>query len=367
MAFAIALMAKPMLVTLPFVLLLLDWWPLGRLTGSADRTKSLIVEKIPMFGLAAASSVMTFMAQQQGGAVRTFDVLPPGLRLENAVVHTVVYLAQAVWPAHLSVFYPHPDAFGITEVAAALALLIGITALTIWLRRRAPYGLVGWLWYLGMLVPVIGVIQVGRQAGADRYTYLPLVGIFIAMVWGASDALARVRVRRVLLPAATAFVIVACVVTARAQVEHWRSNSALWSNALASTLGVDDRRAEEAVAALAHPDGQVDPQVATYLRLKPAGGTPTARTSAEPRRRHRRRGRVVPRGTDARSGACLRPLGTGPRAGRTSSSRRGRHGVQGSRAARSGFPPTPTATSVWRTRLKNDSRKPWRSTRPRCG
>ena len=290
-----------------------------------------------MFGLAAASSVMTFIAQQQGGAVRTFDVLPPGLRLENAIVHTVVYLAQAVWPAHLSVFYPHPDAFGFTEVAAALALLIGITVLMIGLRRRAPYGLVGWLWYLGMLVPVIGVIQVGRQAGADRYTYLPLVGIFIAMVWGASDALARVRVRRVLLPAATAFVIVACVVTARAQVEHWRSNSALWSSAIASTLGVDDRRAEEAVTALAHPDGQVDPQVATYFRLKPAEA-------------HQLLGQALNRAGDidgaiasfhealmTRSGACLRALGTGPRAGRAPSSRRGCHGVQGSRAARSGF------------------------------
>ncbi len=219
--FALGLMSKPMLVTLPFVLLLLDYWPLkrneegtrrrcalarqgmqnhaSRITRHASRFTfhaSLLLEKLPFFALSAASCVVTFLAQKAGGAVASFTTLPFDARLATAAIAYIQYLAKLFWPFHLSPIYPHPDHWGFWPVTGAVTLLILLTATAWWGRRRFPYGLVGWLWYLGMLVPVIGIVQVGSQAYADRYTYLPLIGVMIALVWLGVDVVAVAQNRR---------------------------------------------------------------------------------------------------------------------------------------------------------------------------
>ncbi len=180
--FALGLMSKPMLVTMPFVLLLLDYWPLGRLQATWRR---LIVEKIPLLLLAAASCLATMLAQQH--AVVTLDELSLPLRFGAALLSYVSYLGQFFWPTNLAVFYPHPAArLPIGEAVAALLILIAISAVAIFRRRRNPYLFVGWFWYLGMLVPVIGLVQVGLQGMADRYAYLPQIGLTIALAWSAA-------------------------------------------------------------------------------------------------------------------------------------------------------------------------------------
>jgi tetratricopeptide (TPR) repeat protein len=201
--YACGLMSKPMLVTLPFVLLLLDYWPLGRMQNAECRMQNhasrftfhvsrltslpLLVEKLPFFALAAASSVVTLLVQQRAGAVAAADALPLELRLENAVVSYLLYLAKTVWPFGLAIFYPYRHEASEGLLAAAVLVLIIILALAWVSLRQRPYVTVGWLWFLGMLVPVIGIVQVGQQAMADRYTYIPLIGVFIGVVWAAAE------------------------------------------------------------------------------------------------------------------------------------------------------------------------------------
>jgi Tfp pilus assembly protein PilF len=193
---ALGLMAKPMLVTLPVVLLILDWWPLGRARTGAARPVatgrpgwgSLLWEKAPLALLAAASCVITLVAQRSGGAIAPLEDYGFGARVANAVVSYVRYIGRTLWPADLAVFYPIPREGWPAWTVAGCAILLGaITALTIAVRRRRPYLLAGWLWYLITLVPVIGIVQVGDQAMADRYTYVPLTGLFIMVVWGGAD------------------------------------------------------------------------------------------------------------------------------------------------------------------------------------
>ncbi len=228
--FAAGLASKPMLVTLPLVLLLLDYWPLGR---------PRLAEKIPWFGLSAASSVVTFLAQRAGGAV--VEEIPLAARMANAAVAYVLYLKKTVWPQDLAVFYPHPylpgsAPFAAWQVAGAAVLLAAVSAAVIVLRRR-PYLAVGWLWFCGMLVPVIGLAQIGDQALADRYTYLPLLGVFVALAWGAQD-LARARPRlRAPLAATAGGLLLALSAVARVQVSHWRDSTTLFEHALATTQG----------------------------------------------------------------------------------------------------------------------------------
>ncbi|HWW03274.1 MAG TPA: tetratricopeptide repeat protein [Candidatus Acidoferrum sp.] len=193
--FTLGLLSKPMLVTAPFVLLLLDYWPLWRWEGIAKSGvpvagwPRLIAEKIPLVLLAAVVSVVTFLAQRHGGTVWSVEWLPVSDRLENALVAYVRYAIKIFWPARLAVFYPHPGSWPASSVLLAALLLLAITSL-VWLgRRRAPYLPVGWFWFLGTLVPVIGVVQVGWQSLADRYTYIPCISVFIIVVWGA-EALA---------------------------------------------------------------------------------------------------------------------------------------------------------------------------------
>lgn len=197
--FALGLMAKPMLVTLPFVLLLLDYWPLRRLASGttevderARPARRLIWEKTPLFALAAASGIVTYLAQQKGEAVSSLEAFPMGIRVANAVVAYVTYIGKTVWPRGLAVFYPHPgDTLPAWQVLGAGLVLACISILAIRTARRRPYLAVGWLWYLGTLVPVIGLIQVGMQAMSDRYTHVPLIGIFVVVAWGIPDLLGR--------------------------------------------------------------------------------------------------------------------------------------------------------------------------------
>ena len=218
-------------VTLPFVLLLMDWWPLGRVKSnefsgfrfwplSLSRLFRLASEKVPLLGLSAISCFITFLAQSRGGAVRFLDFVPLGLRVSNAFVSYVSYLGQMIWPSSLAMFYPHPGSItaqaGIPlwKIMGAALLVCGISFLVMRQAQRRPYLLVGWLWYVGTLVPVIGLVQVGSQAMADRYTYVPLVGVFIAIAWGIPDLFSKGRVRSLALGGLGGTVVAALSVAA---------------------------------------------------------------------------------------------------------------------------------------------------------
>ncbi len=244
-AFAAALASKPMLVTLPLVLLMFDYWPLGRFDRSTGEGRGaiawpLVREKIPLFFLSLASSVVTLLAQRSGGAIGSFERYPFPARLANAVVAYVVYLYKAVFPSRLAVFYPHPGStLPLREVIPATVLVVSVTAAAFVLRKSRPYLLVGWLFYLVTLVPVIGVVQVGEQALADRYTYLPLLGPFVAAVWLLSDlrlALAgRARVASRVVTAIAAVVLVVLGAAARVQASCWKDSITLFEHAVRVT------------------------------------------------------------------------------------------------------------------------------------
>jgi tetratricopeptide (TPR) repeat protein len=262
-ALALGLLAKSMLVTLPCVLFLLDVWPLRRLPpgrwlrlGSAAPAPGglacppvppwqLIAEKVPLLALAfGASAAMLFT---QTGAMSSLQLIPLGVRLENALLAYVGYLRLFVWPSGLAAFYPHrgilalyashgdPSLAG--EAAAAGLLLAGITAAAWWAAPRRPYLLVGWLWYLGTLVPVIGIVQVGSQAMADRYTYVPFIGLSVAVVWGLADLVAAWHVPRAVPAAAAAVALAGCVVASCVQTVYWHDPMSLWGHALDVTQG----------------------------------------------------------------------------------------------------------------------------------
>jgi tetratricopeptide (TPR) repeat protein len=265
------LLAKPMLVTLPFVLLLLDYWPLGRggVSGKVSSNTSqtthhsptrLVVEKLPLFALVLASSVITFVAQRMAGAVASTELIPLPSRVANAFLAALGYLEKLVWPFHLAVLYPisRPDTWGWPALAAG-GVLAGLTCFALW-RRQQPYLLVGWLWYLGTLVPVAGLVQVGGQSMADRYTYVPLIGIFIMLAWGAGDLLGG-HLRPALLAPAVAALLLALTVLTRNQVRTWRDDWALWEHAARVTernysahfnLGVGRMRKQEWAKAKEH-------------------------------------------------------------------------------------------------------------------
>jgi Flp pilus assembly protein TadD len=228
--FACGLMAKPMLVTLPFVLLLLDYWPLGR-----GMRWGLVIEKIPFFILAAASSVVTFVAQRRGGAVSPLSGLPLPARIGNALVSYVRYLGKIFWPSGLSVLYPHPGHWLVWQVAGAALLLAAITACVIWRGRAQPYLAVGWFWFLGMLAPTIGLVQVGIQSMADRYSYLPMAGVAIMVVWGACDMLSQCPGGRWILGTAGGIAVAACMALTPLQVRYWRDSDALFEHAIEVT------------------------------------------------------------------------------------------------------------------------------------
>ncbi len=197
LSFALGLMSKPMIVTLPFVLLLVDIWPLRRLPlrgfneDSKRRLTILLREKIPFFALCGAGAVVTYLTQQHTGAVVSLSKFSMGLRIENALVTYVVYVAKTFWPTGLAVLYPHALQIPVWQPALCALILVGVSALVIRSIQARPYLAVGWFWYLGTLIPVIGLVQVGEQARADRYMYVPMVGIGIMLAWAGKDVLAR--------------------------------------------------------------------------------------------------------------------------------------------------------------------------------
>ncbi len=247
LCFALGLMAKPMLVTMPFVMLLLDYWPLKRLSGYESGSKSaltfglplsglirLVAEKWPFFFLSIASCIVTVVAQQHGGAVISLAKSPLAYRLENIPVAYVSYLLKIIWPAHLAVVYPiHSASWPI--VAAAVAVLIAISWLALQMRRQQPYGLVGWLWFLGTLVPVIGLVQVGDAAVANRYTYFPSVGIFLLVAFGLQELAKRLCIPKKLTAGIAGFLLLACLALMENQLHYWRNDVALFSHAIAVT------------------------------------------------------------------------------------------------------------------------------------
>jgi len=242
---SLGLMAKPTLVTLPFVLLLLDIWPLERWRPWTDGgwpARRLLVEKIPLLVVSVASSLVTLQSQTTSNAVQGIDVIPVGARMANALVSYTLYLWKTLWPAGLACFYPHPAslpndgslAWVATAFAAGLAL-VAITVVVLRAMRRRPYLAVGWLWYLGTLIPVIGLFQVGHQALADRYTYLPLIGIYLMLAWGIVDLVARWPRARLAVRVLAPLVLLALAFVSHLQVEHWRNNVTLYEHAIQVT------------------------------------------------------------------------------------------------------------------------------------
>ena len=236
--FALGLLSKPMVVTLPFVLLLLDYWPLGRFQWTTVRAtlralRSLFCEKIPLFFLAAVLSVVTFIAQK-GNRVG-LESMPVTRRLSNVMVSYGTYVREMVWPQKLAAFYPPVSTVPIWQIIGAGALLLTVTVLAIRAARRNGYILVGWLWYLGMLVPVIGLVQAGSQSHADRYTYLPQIGLYLLLTWAAADWCARWRHRRVALGGVATLILAALIFCAPAQTACWQNGESLWTHTLACT------------------------------------------------------------------------------------------------------------------------------------
>jgi tetratricopeptide (TPR) repeat protein len=243
--FALGLMCKPMLVTLPLVLVLLDYWPLNRLRADAATEpvfrlagrlvpRRLVFEKLPLLGLAVASCAVTIFAQTK--SILPFENMSLSLRVGNALISCVAYLGQMFWPSGLAVLYPFTaGGVGVSEVVLSLVLLAGISTGVFILRRRRPCFLTGWLWYLIMLAPVIGIVQVGAQARADRYTYLPQIGLYLLLTWAAADLCAGWRHRRVVLGGGSMIILMALIFCARAQTAYWRNSESLWTHTLACT------------------------------------------------------------------------------------------------------------------------------------
>lgn len=233
LCFVLGLLSKPMLVTLPFVLLLLDYWPLNRIRPPL--LGRLLIEKIPFFSLSAASCVVTFYAQKQGGAVSTSISL--GARLANASVSCARYLIKTIFPFDLSVLYPHPGSWKPWIVAAATVVVVAILVSAGLAFRRRPYWTIGWLWFFGTLVPVIGFVQVGIQSMADRYTYIPLMGVFIAVVWLVADLMPKEKESFAPIAVGAAFILLVCVGLTWRQVQYWRDSETLFKRAVAVTTG----------------------------------------------------------------------------------------------------------------------------------
>ena len=244
---ALGLLAKPMLVTWPFVMLLIDYWPLCRFqapgvnrsgaprrSGTSAELWPLVREKLPLFMLVAASATMTFIAQSLGGAVRTLAHEALSVRLSNALVSYAKYFLLTFWPNNLAIYYPY-SGVPVWQIIGAAFLLIGITAFCFLQRRIRPYLIVGWLWFLGTLVPVIGLVQVGGQTMADRYFYIPSIGLFIALVFGLADITRSWRVAPVLAAGIAAGVLLTFAALANAQIQRWRDSFTLFEHTLAVT------------------------------------------------------------------------------------------------------------------------------------
>jgi len=279
---ALGLLAKPMLVTWPLVMLLLDYWPLGRLAdpiakehrreishrGAATGIASLVWEKLPLFALVTASAVITFLAQSHGGAVRTFTDAPIALRLSNALVSYAKYLLLTFWPNDLAVYYPFAwGGIPAWQIVGAAFLLIGITAFCFSRRKIRPYLIVGWLWFLGTLVPVIGLVQVGGQIMADRYFYIPSIGLFVALAFGLADVAKSWRVAPALSAAIAGGTLLVLATLTNAQIQRWHDSFTLFEHTLAVTP--PNLRIENSLALAMGASGKYDEAAAHFEKTLP--------------------------------------------------------------------------------------------------
>lgn len=242
LVFGLGLMAKPMLVTLPFVLLLLDYWPLGRFQwgrqfGHQRRLAwRLILEKVPLFILTVASSIVTYVIQQSEGAMELGKSYPLNIRISNSAVSYIAYIGKLIYPSRLAVLYPYPgDSLPLWQPIVSLLVLAVVSLVVIYAARRRGYLAVGWFWFLGTLVPVIGLVQVGAQAMADRYSYLPSIGIFIMVAWGAAEMAARWRYRETILGIGAGMVLTALLICTLLQVRYWRTGTTLYEHTVSVT------------------------------------------------------------------------------------------------------------------------------------
>jgi tetratricopeptide (TPR) repeat protein len=270
--FALGLMSKPMLVTLPFVLLLLDYWPLGRLRDAECGMRNfqrLVVEKIPFLALAAVSCVLTFLAQRSGESVVALDSVSLGYRLENAPLAAAGYVQKIFWPAGLCAIYPLPDKIPALPVALSVAVLLLISAAAWRWRGSRPYFITGWLWFLGTLVPVIGLVQVGGQAMADRYTYLPAIGFFIALVFLGNDFAGRLQMPKIIRFGFAGLVSLACILATENQLQFWRDSETLFRRAIAVTENNDIALINLGVAL--DVQGRFDEALAVYHQAERSG------------------------------------------------------------------------------------------------
>jgi protein O-mannosyl-transferase len=242
LCFVLGLMAKPQVITLPFVLLLWDYWPLQRMFAKADSARVdgrsltfLVAEKVPLFAVALAGAVVTMAAQRSGGSVRTFAQVSLLARLENALVSYARYLANLLWPRHLAPLYPHPgSSIPVSQIGLSAAVLLGLTAVVLrWRQRR--YLAVGWFWFLGVLVPMIGIVTVGEQAMADRYLYVPIIGSLISLVWAAWEISEEKRISKLRLAALAAVIVTALGGLSYHQLGYWRNGETLWRYTLTVT------------------------------------------------------------------------------------------------------------------------------------
>lgn len=289
LAFALGLMAKPMLVTLPFALLLLDYWPLnrvqlGEMSSAPKKGKGqgrpylrevklkplrLIREKVPLFIIVVASSLITLYVQQRAEA--SWETLPLSGRLANAAVAYAAYIGKMLWPSSLAVFYPHPlGSLPLAAVAGATVLVLGVSAFAVWARRKYPYLSVGWFWYVGTLVPVIGLVQVGAQSMADRYSYIPLVGLFIIIAWGATELITRRKSQGRLIATLAGVVVLVFIVLTRQQVGFWKNSITLFDHAIEVTT--DNYVAHSSIAVGLARVGRIPEaikHVTEGLRIKP--------------------------------------------------------------------------------------------------
>ena len=290
LSFALGLMAKPMLVTVPFVLLLLDYWPLERFrsgpSGHAGRSRipralnfrlqrslifHLVLEKVPFFAFATVSSIVTFLVQHRAGAVESLGVLPLQTRFVNTLVSFSSYIEKTIWPHDLAVFYPHPgNSLPMWQAAGAGLFLLAISVLVLRVIRSHPYLTAGWLWYLGTLVPVIGLVQVGSHAMADRYTYVPLIGLFIIIAWGLGDLLKKCPYRRVVLAFTTLVPLSALMSYTSIQIRHWQNSVTLFQHTLEVTS--DNWLGHNSLGNALGAEGEIGDAIAHYresLRIKP--------------------------------------------------------------------------------------------------
>jgi tetratricopeptide (TPR) repeat protein len=270
--YALGLMSKAMLVTWPFVMLLLDWWPLKRFTIHDSRFTiwPLLREKIPFFGLAAAASVVTYLVQKNGGAVMSMATLPFGVRLENALISYCRYLGKLFWPVNLAIFYPHPVYWPMEQVLLAGGLLLGITVWCVVVRRQYPFMLMGWLWFVGTLVPVIQLVQSGNQMMADRFSYIPSLGVTILIIWGVCELIRQWRYQTMVLSLAGCATVSFCLVLTWQQINYWKDDETIFRHALAATK--NSYVAHYGLGFILNKRGHTDEAIAQYLetiRLEP--------------------------------------------------------------------------------------------------